>query len=212
MAKILKVFIPAAPTEMWQSIYWLPNLVILTFQKTLILEAAKPTDLPCSLYKLGEYLINLWYTEVYLGQTGGSLIFLYKAKWFPEWEMYPELWSDDCKQMWGRILQGLDIFWKYLLTLHKVAGTFVDSVLWEELNRCICKWPFEWLLCLRWDYQRHLKVNSLYLKFTSLKVHNYNTEDLAWSVFVCLSITQRNSLIAVMSNAIVAWKEIFLIQ
>lgn len=41
--------------------------------------------------------------------------------------------------MWGRILQGLDIFWKNLLTLHKVAGRFVDSVLWEEFNGCMCK-------------------------------------------------------------------------
>lgn len=39
----------------------------------------------------------------------------------------------------GGFLQGLDTFWKYLLTLHKVAGTFVDSVLWEEFNGYMCK-------------------------------------------------------------------------
>lgn len=29
-------------------------------------------------------------------------------------------------------------FWKCLLTLHKVTGRFVSSVLWEELNGYMC--------------------------------------------------------------------------
>lgn len=44
--------------------------------------------------------------------------------------------------MWRRILQSLDIFGEYLLTLHKEARRFVDSVLWEGFNGCMHKGPF----------------------------------------------------------------------
>lgn len=41
MDKILKMLLPAVPAKIRQSIYQLPDLVILTFQKTLILDSGE---------------------------------------------------------------------------------------------------------------------------------------------------------------------------